>query len=130
MSVTTTLRLGIKSLFSGVMIGYAITIIVFISYAILLTHTSMSENNISLVVNITSIISVLVAGFDAARTQSKKGWLWGICAGFMYGVLLICIMIFFNGGMISIPRVVSLLALSLAGGGLGGVIGINLRRGK
>ena len=123
-----TLKLGIKSLFSGVMIGYAITLIVFITYAILLTYTNLSEDNIVMVVTTTSVISVLVAGFDAARTQAKKGWLWGLAAGLMYGGLLIFAMAIFNGGTISIARSLSLLALSLAGGGLGGVIGINVRR--
>ena len=123
-----TLKSGVKSLISGVMIGYAITIIVFISYAILLTYTNLTEDNIALVVTVTSVVSVLVAGFDAARQQIKRGWLWGLLAGFLYGVLLIAIMIFMQGGMISPGRVFSLLALSLAGGGLGGVVGINLRR--
>lgn len=125
-----SLKLGIKSLISGVLIGYAITIIVFIAYAILLTYTSMSEDNIGLIVTITSVLSVLVAGFDAARAQSKSGWLWGLAAGFFYGLLLIILMTVFQGGIISIGRSSSLLILSLAGGGIGGVVGINVRRKK
>ena len=124
----TALKVGVKSLVSGVMIGYAITIIVFITYAILLTYTNLSEENISLVVTTTSIISVFIAGFDAARYQTKKGWLWGLLAGLIYGIILITIMIFMQGGIISFSRGFSMLILSLAGGGLGGVIGINLKK--
>ncbi|MCL1936107.1 MAG: TIGR04086 family membrane protein [Defluviitaleaceae bacterium] len=122
------MRIGIKSLFSGVLIGYAITITVFIGYAILLTHTNLSENNISLVVSITSVVSVLVAGFDSARYQQKKGWAWGVASGFLYGLLLILLMMIFQGGTISSGRSFSLLILSLAGGGLGGVLGINFKK--
>ena len=121
-----TFKAGVKSLVSGVLIGYAITIIVFISYALLLTYTHMGEENIGLVVTGTTVFSVLVAGFDAARIQSKRGWLWGVVAGFGYGLLLIGLMMFFQGGAISADRSLSLLAIALAGGGLGGVVGINL----
>lgn len=125
-----SLKLGIRSLISGVLIGYAITIIVFIAYAILLTYTGMSENNIGLVVTITSIISVIVAGFDAARVQIRRGWLWGLAAGMFYGILLIVLMMTFQGGAISFGRSISLILLSLAGGGIGGVLGINNKKKK
>lgn len=118
----------ITALFSGVLIAYAITCIVFIGYAILLTYTSVTESNIPLVVTITSIISVMVAGFDAARVSSNKGWLWGLIAGFVYGILLICIMIWVQKAVIIDSRTITLVILSLAGGGLGGVIGINFKK--
>lgn len=117
-----------KSLFSGVMIGYAITCLVFITYAILLTYTDMTETNISLVVTITSIVSVLVAGFDSARGATSKGWLWGLIAGLIYGIILVAIMTWIEKRLIIDSRTISLLILSLAGGGLGGVIGINLKK--
>jgi len=121
-------KLQAKSLFSGVAIGYAITCLVFISYALLLTYTSTTEENIPLVVTLTTIVSVLVAGFDAARSASSKGWLWGIIAGFTYALLLVGIMSWIQQALIMDSRTVTLLILSLAGGGLGGVIGINLKK--
>lgn len=125
-----TFKTGVKSLVSGVLIGYAITIIVFISYALILTYTHVSEDNIGLVVTATTVLSVLVAGFDAARIQSRRGWLWGVLAGFCYGLLLIGLMVFLQGGVIAPDRSLSLLAIALAGGGLGGVIGINFPKKK
>ena len=122
------LKLQAKSLFTGVVIGYAITCLVFISYALLLTYTNITEENISLVVTLTSIVSVLVAGFDAARGATSKGWLWGIVAGFMYAVILVVLMSWIQQSLILDSRAITLLILSLAGGGLGGVIGINLKK--
>lgn len=121
-------KLQAKSLFTGVVIGYAITCLVFISYALLLTYTAITEENISLVVTLTTIVSVLVAGFDAARGASSKGWLWGIVAGFSYAVILVGIMSWIQQSLILDSRAITLLILSLAGGGLGGVIGINLKK--
>jgi len=122
------LKHGLKSLFSGVMIGYAITALVFITYAILLTYTNLTEDNISTVITITTIISVLVAGFDAARGRAKRGWLWGIAAGFMYSLLLIVVLGFLVGEIPMTARITTILTLSLAGGGLGGVFGINMKK--
>lgn len=118
----------IGNVITGVLIAYAITCIVFIGYAILLTYTNITENNISLIVTITSIISVIVAGFDSAKEAEGRGWLWGMIAGLVYAVVLICIMTWVQREFMIDSRAVTLLILSIAGGGLGGVIGINFKR--
>ena len=122
------LRKQMGSVISGVLIAYAITCIVFIGYAILLTYTNITENHISLIVTITSIISVIVAGFDATKNATGRGWLWGMIAGVIYAVILIAIMTWVQREFRVDSRAVTLLILSVAGGGLGGVIGINFKR--
>ena len=121
-------RKQIGNVISGVLIAYAITCIVFIGYAILLTYTNITEDNISLIVTVTSIIAVIVAGFDAAKDASGKGWLWGMIAGFIYALILVCIMTWVQREFRIDSRSITLLVLSVAGGGLGGVIGINFKR--
>ena len=116
------------SVISGVLIAYAITCIVFITYAILLTYTNITEKNISLVVTISTIISVIIAGFDSAKGASGKGWLWGMISGAVYAVLLLCIMTWIRKAFLMDSRAITLLILSLAGGGLGGVVGINMKK--
>lgn len=118
----------VAALLSGVLIGYAITCIVFIGYGILLTYSSMSEQNIPLVATATCIVSVAVAGFDAAKGAENRGWLWGIGAGLMYAIILALIGFCVNKTLIPDTRTFTLLVLSIAGGGLGGVLGINLKR--
>ena len=118
----------IVALAGGIVVAYAITCIVFIIYAVLLKYSAVSEGNIRLVVTITSLISVIVAGFDAAKGAKKSGWLWGVIAGAIYAVILICIGIFINGDFTLDTSSVVLIVLSIAGGGLGGVIGINFSR--
>ena len=121
-------RKQMGSVVSGVLIAYAVTCIVFIAYAILLTYTDITEANISLIVTITTIVSVITAGFDAAGGAVGKGWLWGMIAGALYAVLLICIMTWIRKAFMMDSRSLTLLILSLAGGGLGGVIGINMKK--
>jgi len=119
---------SVKHLIIGVLMGYAITAIVFLGYAMLITYTEMSERSLHTVVAVTTLLSVLVAGFDAARGATYKGWLWGMGAGFLYIAVLAIIM------MILLPhfgvdgRTLLILALAIVGGGLGGILGINLKK--
>jgi putative membrane protein (TIGR04086 family) len=125
--ITEDKRSQVYTLLSGVMMAYAITCIIFIAYAVLLTYTSVTEQYISVVVTITGVISVVVAGYDAARGAESRGWLWGIAAGALYAVILLCIGAWVNKGLVPDIKTATLLILCLAGGGLGGVIGINKR---
>ncbi len=118
----------INALISGVLIAYAITCIIFIGYAMLLTYSSFSGKNLQLVVTLTSLISVIVAGFDSAKGAASKGWLWGIIAGLIYAIILAAIGIFINGGFAIDSKTITLFILSVAGGGLGGVLGINFKK--
>ena len=126
--VTEEKKPQIIRLLSGVMIAYAITCIAFIGYAILLTYSSVTEQNISLVVTVVSIISVIVAGFDAAKGAENRGWMWGIGAGILYAVILLMIGAWVNRGFLSDTRSLTLMIICIAGGGFGGVLGINLKK--
>ncbi|MCL2592676.1 MAG: TIGR04086 family membrane protein [Defluviitaleaceae bacterium] len=120
----------VSNLITGILIAYAITAVVFIGYAMLLTYTNMTENNISLIVTITSIAAAIVAGFDAAKGAKNRGWLWGMIAGVFYALILICIMIWIQRAATFDSRTLTLIVLSIASGGLGGVLGINFNNRK
>ncbi|MDR2938971.1 MAG: TIGR04086 family membrane protein [Clostridiales bacterium] len=81
-----------------------------------------------LVITITCIISVVIAGYDAARGAKNKGWLWGILAGLLYAVILVAIGFFIDEDFTFDTSSITLLILAVAGGGLGGVIGINIKK--
>ena len=118
----------VLSLVTGVVVAYAITFIVLIAYAVLLKYSRVSESGIPIVVTITSIIAVIIAGFDAAKGAENKGWFWGILAGMLYAIILVAIGFFVDENFTFDSSSVTLLILAIAGGGLGGVIGINVRR--
>ena len=118
----------IKKLIGGVLIGYAITCIVLLGYSMIITYTEMSEHNLPLVVAITTVLSVLVAGFDAARGATKKGWLWGMWAGLAYVLIMAIVMVILLPGFAVDGRTITVIVLSLAGGGFGGMLGINVRK--
>ena len=122
---------SVMALLKGILIAYCITAAVFIAYSVLITYTSLGENYMSIVTAGTTIVAVVVAGFDAARGARSRGWLWGIAAGAVYALIFLLIMTFVQvkrGGFNYDSRTITLIVLALSGGGLGGVIGINLRK--
>jgi len=121
-------RTRTSAVISGVLIGYAITCIVFLGYAMLITYSNFTGQGLPLVVTITSLAAVIIAGFDAARGAESRGWLWGLIAGLIYVLILVCIGAWVNGSFKADVRTVTLFILAIAGGGLGGMMGINFRK--
>lgn len=118
----------VKHLFFGILIAYAITAIVFLGYAMLITYTNVSERSLPTVVTVTVILSVLVAGFDAARGAAGRGWLWGMAAGGVYVLIMAAIMAIMLPTYTVGIRTVTMCLLGVAGGGFGGILGINMKR--
>lgn len=113
----------------GAIIGFAVTAVIFTVYALMLTYTSMTGENMSLVVTLSIIFSAFISGFISSKKMTEKGWLWGITSGLIYGVLVII------AGVLTIEEnleigadMVTMLVMCLGAGGLGGMIGINMRK--
>jgi len=109
-------------------IAYMITAIAFIGSALLLTYTSLPESSIPAIAIVTTIISVLVAGYDTAKGAPSKGWLWGLSAGLVYAVILIIISSTVDQKFMVSRNTATFLIMAGAGGTLGGMIGINVKK--
>jgi putative membrane protein (TIGR04086 family) len=116
------------AILSGLLAAYAITCAIFIGCAVLLTYAGMSERAVPVIVSGTAVIAVIVAGFDASRSSKSKGWLWGMLTGGLYAAVLFALLFIVAKSFTVDLRKVTLLAMSLAGGALGGIAGINTRR--
>lgn len=113
------------SLVKGLALSFAITCVVFFAYALILTYSQVGETRISFVALICTAASTLAAGFVAAKGAASKGLLWGMGAGACYALILIAI-----GVLSSIAPGLDMgklttLCVSAAGGGIGGILGIN-----
>ena len=118
----------IKHMATGVLMAYAITSVAFLAYSVLITYTDMSERNLPTVVAITTLLSVMVAGFDAAKGAPKRGWLWGMGAGLVYVLIMTIIMMNVLPAFAVDGRTFMTILIGIAGGGLGGILGINLKK--
>lgn len=108
-------------------LGYAITAAVFLIYAALLTYTDISEGSMKIVVTAAVGVSVVIGGFFAAKAIKKRGIVWGVLTGLMYGILMIITAVCFKPDFAPSLKTGIILSLCLCGGGVGGIIGINFK---
>lgn len=118
----------IKALTIGILIAFSITCIIFLGYSMLITYTGMTERNLPMVVAVTTLLSVMVAGFDAARAAESRGWLWGMGAGLVYILILTTLMMNVLDRFAVDTRTITSIVLAIAGGGMGGILGINMKK--
>ena len=117
----------VLALFKGILISYIITMVIFIVFALLITYTDISEKHIGTVIKVTTAIVCILSGLITAGSANRGGLVWGIISGISY-VAIMCII-----GFALIPdysltsKLIVSLMLAVAGGGVGGVIGINLK---
>lgn len=112
-------------LIRGMAVAFAITCIIFIGFGILLTYTEMSEESLPLVSLVCTALSAAAAGYDWAACMQKKGILWGLAAGAVYTVLLYLITSLASDSFALQLSGIMTLAVALAGGAVGGILGVN-----
>ena len=109
----------------GMAVAYGITCIFFIAYGLILTYTNISEQSLPMVALICTAISAAVAGYDWAKCRKKRGFMMGLAAGLLYTMILFIVTSLasdtFTVGMSKIMT----LIVALAGGGIGGILGVN-----
>ena len=129
MKAVTNEHIGLLTLIKGIIVSYIITIPAFIIFAFILTYTSFPEKFISPAVIITTIVSILTAGSAVTKNLKNKGWLNGSIVGLVYmAALYIASSIIFRD--FSINRyVVTMMMVGIITGSIGGIVGINLKRG-
>ena len=120
----------VSALLFATLIAYAITCIAFVICAVLLRYTEFQESHVPMFVTMTSVLAVLVSGFDTARGADKDGWVWGLFAGIAYAIIWICLSVLITRSFNLSMRTITVIIMSVAGGGLGGMIGINFKKKK
>ncbi len=118
----------ILCMLKGIVMAYAVTCIIFITYGIVLTYTDVTEEKLPLIALCCTVISAGIAGFDWARCAKARGILWGILAGLAYGVILF-VLDGIAGSGFSVVGSKGLMILLAAAGGVGGILGINMKKG-
>lgn len=112
----------------GMAIAYAVTCIFFIAYGLILTYTNASEEGLPMVALVCTACSTAIAGYDWAKCRRKKGLLLGLLAGLIYVVLLFFITSLAGNGFVFGLSKVMMLIVALAGGGIGGILGVNRKK--
>lgn len=112
-------------LLKGMAVAMAVSCIFFIAYGIVLTYTTLAESTIPIVALCCTALSAGIAGFDWAKCIKRRGLIWGLLAGLVYGLLLWVITSFGSGDFALHTTFWRMMAVALAGGVAGGLMGIH-----
>lgn len=118
--------INIPGIVVGVLVGYIITLVFFIIYALILTFTSLSELTLPTLTMLVTIIGIVISGALSARHTTNRGWLNGGLAGLLYVTIMLILGVFFIKDLGSTSSWTIKYLWGVALGALGGMIGINL----
>lgn len=122
--------LNVMSILKGILIAYVITVPVFMLFALLLTNIDFPQRLITPAVVITTVVSVLFAGSTATRGVKSKGWLNGGLVGFIYMLALYLISSLALNNFTIDKYVLTMTIIGILTGAIGGIVGINLKKGS
>ncbi|UMZ74016.1 TIGR04086 family membrane protein [Natranaerofaba carboxydovora] len=115
----------ISFILTGVLLAYAISLLVFLVTALLLNLTNISDVIIPHLTYITSVISIVVGSMHATKNIGEKGWLNGGVCGILYFVGLLLLSVLMGIELASTNIILSRLFMAFVFGAVGGVLGIN-----
>ncbi|AUG57722.1 TIGR04086 family membrane protein [Acetivibrio saccincola] len=112
----------------SILISYLITIPVFAIFAYILILTDFPQKYISTFVIITTLLSVVIAGWSSTKYIKSKGWLNGGIVGFFYMLVLFLLSSSSYGDFSINIHVITMFIIGTLTGSIGGILGINLRK--
>ncbi len=112
--------------FKSVVLALIISLICIIIYAIVLSITPVSDNTMSIITQVISMISILAAGIFCGKSIQKKGWLYGLCVGIIYILILIPISMLLGETLTVDKYLFARLLMAAIVGLIGGIIGVNI----
>lgn len=129
---TPVLQDGITfaTLTRGVVISYAITLFMFILFSAVLTTTDFPEKYIDISVFVTMIISITLSSIINSRKMRNNGWLNGTLIALIYVMILFLISSSVVQNFAIQKGTLQILIISIITGSIGGIIGINFRKGS
>lgn len=107
--------------------SYLVTIILILVYNLLLTYTPLKSSSIPLATSLITTLGAVCAGFYMSYKNSSKGLLYGLLAGSMYILVMMILLFLIQDGFEFEPRVLYRIVLDIIAGGIGGIIGVNIK---
>lgn len=119
---------SLTSVLRGTVSGCIFLVIAFAVLAVVYTYTPFPAGLIGPFTSALTALSLLVCGFVSVFGVSGLGWLHGAASGAVHSVLRIIIAALASKAFSPATAVLSVLALGVLLGAVGGIIGINLKR--
>ncbi|MBE7028611.1 MAG: TIGR04086 family membrane protein [Ruminococcaceae bacterium] len=116
---------GIGGLTKGIIISFAVTLILLTAASLIITYTGVSENVIPAVSLASAVISIVSGSIASAKKTLSRGYLNGALCGGIYIAILYIIASLLSERIDFTTHTAVLFAIGIVVGALGGIIGIN-----
>lgn len=118
------------SIACGFIAAAILNTILLLLFAALITYRNVPIAYSQMIVYICMGLSAAVGGAFTSRIHKLRGMFWGIVAGASFFVLSYCIGVVASGQLSGSFTTVLSLLICLLTGGIGGIIGVNIKRRK
>ncbi|MCU9613990.1 TIGR04086 family membrane protein [Caldibacillus lycopersici] len=123
-----TRKLG-SSILVGLGVIYVVAAVFSLIFSLLLTFTSLHEDQLSLIITIISFISLFIGGFVAGGRGKEKGWLLGGLTGISYTLINFLFQYLGLDQLFSMEQVIFYICFNVTAI-FGGILGVNLSGGN
>jgi putative membrane protein (TIGR04086 family) len=107
-------------------ICFAISFILIIIYALILSFTSVSDSTMNLTIQVIMILSITISSIYEGKKIRRKGWLFGMALGLAFILLLTPLSMAFGLGFCLDKYFAAKALTGTVVGLIGGIIGVNL----
>ena len=111
----------------GLLVGAVLCVVLLLVCSLILATQDIPQAAVTPLALVAAAAGALCGGFVAARIANENGWLLGaICGCLLYVLIALAGLIFLQG--VQGEAVLLKLAVLVACGAVGGILGVNLRR--
>ena len=118
------------AILKGEIIAFIINIFGLIILSLIMTYSTISDNNIPTLVIAVNTLAILIGSSIATIKLEKKWIVNGLIIGVLYMLIYLLISLIFSGNINFSSKTILLIILGVIAGGIGGIIGVNLNRKK
>lgn len=119
----------IKPLGIGVAVGLLLTALCMVLFAAILAAYDVSDFLVTVFSLTALVLGAVAAGFTASKLYGKNGLLIGMVVGVVLFALILLVSLAINPQSVTIQTLIKLVVTVLCAG-LGGILGVNLKRRK
>ncbi len=118
-------RLNFKGILKGIVFSLIATIVLVVLLAVVSYFTDIPDNIISALLFVVSVVSVLIGGLLVAKSSSQRGLLHGALLGIGYFIIILSASFIMKKQFDVSMHMITMFLADIAGGMLGGILGIN-----
>ncbi len=119
---------NILGILKGSIISILLTLIMLMIFSAILTYTNVNESTMPTVIIVITAFSILLGSQITTRKIKKNGILNGALVGIIYVLCLYLISSFVTNNFVLGHYSIIMIITSILIGGLGGIIGVNLKK--